>query len=277
MCYSDKMEKALHRSSICIGLDTDAEKLPETLKGKKDPVLSFNRAIAEATFKKTGAYKLNFAFYESLGVAGWEIMNATVRHIRSLSPDILLIADAKRGDIGNTADQYAKAILRELDFDSVTVNPYMGYDSVEPFIRKPDKGAFILCLTSNPGSRDFQYSTDGNMTLYERIARKSGEWNLHNNSGLVVGATHPEEMQRIRMLAVDLPFLIPGIGAQGGDLASAVRINFNGDYVNAMINVSRSVIYASGGNDFAEAAEKAASEIYNEIEKTKKENKANSR
>lgn len=277
MKYSEKMMNALRRSSICIGLDTDIAKLPEIIKEKNDAVLAFNRAIADATFKKAGAYKLNFAFYESLGEEGWIILKESVRHIRSLSPDILLIADAKRGDIGNTADHYAKAILHDLEFDSITINPYMGYDSVEPFIRDPDKGAFILCLTSNPGSHDFQYSTDGKMTLYERIAIKSVDWNQHQNCGLVVGATHPDEMRRIRDLAADLPFLIPGIGAQGGDLASAVRINFNGDYVNAMINVSRSVIYASGGNDFAEAAEKAANEMYAQIEKIKKENKANNR
>lgn len=261
MNYSDLIKSALKRSSVCIGLDPDLQKIPECIRNNNDPLLEFNRAIIDATLDYSGSYKLNFAFYESYGSDSWRILRETVKYIRQQTHDTLIIADAKRGDIGNTAEQYAKAILEELDFDCITINPYMGYDSVEPFIRNPEKGVFILCLTSNPGSRDFQYSSDGTHKLFEIIARKTAEWNNYKNCGLVVGATHPDEMKKIRAIAGDMPFLIPGIGAQGGDLETAVRMNYAEEIVNAMINVSRSVIYASGGKDFADAAGKEAQRL----------------
>ena len=261
MKYSEIVRNALGRSSVCIGLDPDIKKIPECVREKKNALFEFNRAIIDATLDYSGSYHLNFAFYESFGPDGWRILRETVKYIRQQTHNALIIADAKRGDIGNTAEQYAKAIFYELDFDSVTINPYMGHDSVEPFICNPEKGAFILCLTSNPGSRDFQYVTDGKTTLYERVVQKTVEWSQHKNCGLVVGATHPDEMKKIRTIAGDMPFLIPGIGAQGGNLESAVRMNYSGGIVNAMINVSRSVIYASGGKDFADATGKEAQRL----------------
>jgi orotidine-5'-phosphate decarboxylase len=267
MTYSEKRIRALHRNCICVGLDPDIKKFPECVRNHSDPVIYFNRSIVDATIEYTGAFKLNFAFYESLGADGWRILKETVQYIRQSASDVLIIADAKRGDIGNTADQYAKAIFDELGFDCLTVNPYMGHDSIEPFIQNPKKGAFILCLTSNPGSKDFQYFSDGQFKLFERVAVQVASWDHHGNCGLVVGATHSSEMQGIRSIASDLPFLIPGIGAQGGDLESAVRINRQNGFVNSFINVSRSVIYASTDERYSQAANQSAKELHNEIQR----------
>lgn len=263
--FAEKIAQALRKSALCVGLDTDREKLPKPLRSRLEGVLKFNETIIEATSQYAGAYKINFAFYESLGAEGWNILKHTVDSARRRDPSILLIADAKRGDIGNTAEHYARAVFEELGFDSITVNAYMGYDSVEPFIRNPQKGAFLLCLTSNPGSADFQYFSDGQIRFYERMALKTVEWNRHDNCGLVVGATHAEEMAGLRKIAGHMPFLIPGVGAQGGDLESAVRINRQEDHSLALINVSRAVIYASSDVDYAEAAAKKAEYFFNQI------------
>ena len=254
MTFQQRAVEALSHSSICVGLDPDLALIPASLRYESNPVLAFNRALIDATYDSVGAYKPNFAFYEAIGIEGWKTLMETVKHIRARSKRVLVIADAKRADIGNTSAKYAQAILQDLDFDSVTINPYMGKDSVEPFIRDEKKGAFILCLTSNKGSEDFQRLDVSGRKGYEIIAENVLKWNTMNNCGLVVGATHPEEMKRLRSISGSMPFLVPGIGAQGGDLKTAVKVNYDGSKVNAFINSSRSVIYASDGKDFAERA-----------------------
>ena len=265
MNFHERLNAALVRSSICIGLDPDLEKLPSGLNSL-DGILPFNRAIIDATFDLVGAYKPNFAFYEVHGAEGWNILDQTIVYIRSKSKEIIVIGDAKRGDIGNTANLYAQSILKELDCDCVTLNPFMGYDSIEPFIRDENRGAFILCLTSNPGARDFQYFSSDREPLYRCIAEKVLSWNKNHNCGLVVGATHSKEMELVRQSAGPMPFLIPGVGAQGGDLAAVVKTNHDGEKINAFINSSRAILYASGKKDFPEAARKATMDMKKQIE-----------
>lgn len=267
--FSTRLTAALKRSPICVGLDTDPSLLPAGFRGP-NAVLDFNKAIVDATIDLAGAYKPNFAFYEALGAAGWTCLTATVDYIHTKSKAVLTIADAKRGDIGNTAKMYADAILTQMDFDAVTVNPWMGSDGVAPFLENPNKGAFLLCLTSNPGSLDFQFHGSQNEPLFLRVARQASRWNQHENCGLVVGATKPGHMAVIRDAVPSMPFLVPGIGAQGGDLESAVRINTGDHGIQAFINVSRSVLYASNGPDFAEAARRAVSDLKQAIDQIQK-------
>ncbi|MBL7996212.1 orotidine-5'-phosphate decarboxylase [bacterium] len=254
MTFHQRTEKALAHSSVCVGLDPDPDLIPAILKSESNPVLAFNRALIDATVDVVGAYKPNFAFYEAMGSAGWQTLTDTVKHIRSRSDKVIIIADAKRGDIGNTSSKYAQAILQKMDFDCITINPYMGRDSVEPFIQDENKGAFVLCLTSNNGSENFQRLDVGGVKSYEIVAANILKWNKLNNCGLVVGATHPDEMLRIRSISGKMPFLVPGIGAQAGNLESVVKANWDGEKVNAFINSSRAVIYASSEQDFAERA-----------------------
>lgn len=266
MTFQLRVERALTKSPICIGLDPDLNKLPSAFKKEPASILEFNKKIIETTCDLAGAYKPNFAFYEAFGAQGWEILEGTIRLIRSATPETIIIADAKRGDIGNTAALYAQSVFYHLGCDAITVSPYMGLDSVQPFIADKNYGAFVLCLTSNEGSKDFQYRTTEDKKMYEFVAEKVSGWDNHRNCGLVVGATHSDEMAAVRKISGAMPFLIPGIGAQGGDLESAVKINFDGQKVNAFINSSRAILYASGGNDFAEAARKAAIAMKNQIE-----------
>ncbi|MBL7074799.1 orotidine-5'-phosphate decarboxylase [candidate division KSB1 bacterium] len=254
-------------SLLCVGLDTDIEKIPPFFGKETAPVLAFNRAIVEATADLVCAYKLNTAFYEARGAGGWKGLEETVKLI---PPGIITIADGKRGDIGNTAKQYARAFFDSLGFDAVTVNPFLGADSVAPFLEHEDRGVFILALTSNKGARDFQYFSDGRIPLYERIIEKVREWNVRDNCGLVVGATRPQELKRIRGLAPGMPILIPGIGAQGGDLEATVKVGTDKNGELALINVSRSIIYASSGKDFARAARKKAAELRDAINRIRK-------
>ncbi len=251
-------------SLLCIGLDVDPEKIPAHLQSKENPVLEFNRQIIEATQDLVCAYKPNLAFYEALGERGLVALRETVKLIPK---SILTIGDGKRGDIGNTAERYARSLFNDFGFDAVTVNPYMGFDSIEPFSKNPEKGVFILALTSNPGSKDFQRLRVNARPLYEKIVRAAKKWNSNQNLGLVVGATHPKEMQSIRRIVPEMPILIPGIGKQGGDLKSAIRFGCNKDGQLAIINASRSIIYASSGMDFAEAARKEAIAVRSEIHK----------
>lgn len=250
------------RSLLCVGLDTDAALLPRHLGRSAGAVLNFNRRIIDATYDLACAYKLNLAFYEALGADGWRVIEKTLGHIPR---GIITIGDAKRGDIGNTAEKYARALFDELGFDAVTVNPYMGYDSVEPFLRDKSKGVFLLALTSNSGSKDFQRLNVGGKPLYERVVSTVAKWNTKKNIGLVVGATHPRELQRVRKLAPDMPILIPGIGKQGGDLKSAVQYGSTKRGDLTLINASRSIIYASRGKDFAQAARHEAVKLREEI------------
>jgi orotidine-5'-phosphate decarboxylase len=225
-------------------------------------ILEFNRGIIDATADLVCAYKPNLAFYEAFGLEGLVALEKTVKYIPEGIP---VIGDAKRGDIGNTARRYAEALFSAFGFDAATLNPYLGYDSVEPFLEYPDKGVFILCRTSNPGALDFQALRCGDVPLYEVVAQKAKEWDRYGNIGLVVGATYPEELRRIRQLCPQMPLLIPGLGAQGGDLASTVRYGIDNRGEMAIINSSRQIIYASRGEDFAIAARKAALELRDQI------------
>jgi orotidine-5'-phosphate decarboxylase len=262
----DFIEKLLaagrkNNSLLCVGLDPDHELMPD-----KVDVLDFNRAIIDATRDLACAYKLNFAFYEVLGAKGFDILKRTVEAIPG---DIPVIGDAKRSDIGNTARSYAQAIFSGLGFDATTVNPYLGFDSVEPFIQHRDRGVFILCRTSNPGSEDFQslkFEVENeSYPLFQLVARKASQWNKNGNIGLIVGATYPEELKLIRENHPDMPLLIPGVGAQGGDLEKAVRYGVDAGGEKAIICSSRQVIYASKGKDFARAARKVASHLREQI------------
>ncbi len=258
MKFIDKLLSASrkNRSWLCIGLDPDQELMPGA------DVLQFNKAVIEATSDLVCAYKPNLAFYEALGTEGLAVLEKTVKHVPD---DIPVIADAKRSDIGSTARAYAKALFLVLSFDAATVNPYLGYDSIDAFISYQEKGVFVLCRTSNKGAADFQdLRTDG-LPLYEAVARKAKEWNAYGNIGLVVGATYPEELKRVRSICPDMPLLIPGIGAQGGDLASAVGYGVDSRGEKAIINVSRQILYASKEKDFARAARNVAERIRDQI------------
>jgi len=258
MRFTDKLLSASrkNKSWLCIGLDPDPELMPVI------DVLEFNKAIIESTSDLVCAYKPNLAFYEAMGTDGLAILEKTLKQVPTHIP---VIGDAKRGDIGNTAKAYARALFSVLGFDAATVSPYLGFDSVQPFISYEDKAVFILCRTSNKGAMDFQgLLTDGS-PLYEIVAQKAKQWNIHGNIGLVVGATYPGELQRVRSICPDMPLLIPGIGAQGGDLASAVAGGADARGEKAIINVSRQILYASKGRDFAEAAKKMAGKIRDQI------------
>ncbi|HTP12660.1 MAG TPA: orotidine-5'-phosphate decarboxylase [Bacteroidota bacterium] len=254
-------------SLVCVGLDTDAALIPEHLRNSPDGVLEFNRRIIEATHDLVCAYKPNLAFYESLGSRGWDILHQTLAFIPA---GIVTIGDAKRGDIGNTAERYAKALFDDLHFDAVTINAYLGHDAVEPFIRNPVHGAFVLALTSNPGSKDLQRQKAGTKPLYEKVARLAAKWNTSGNVGLVVGATHPRELKTIRAIAPTMPILIPGIGKQGGDLKSSVRFGCDRNGELAVINSSRGIIYASSKQDYPEAARAAATQLRDSIREFQK-------
>jgi orotidine-5'-phosphate decarboxylase len=249
-------------SLLCVGLDTDPAKIPTFLRNAPDGMVEFNRRIIETTADLVCAYKVNLAFYECQGEAGWGMLRRTLRHIPA---GIVTIGDGKRGDIGNTSAMYAKALREELGFGACTVNPYMGEDSVVPFLSAPEHGVFILAVTSNPGARDLQYLNVNGKPLYERVIAKVKRWDAQKNCGLVVGATRPAELKRIRALAPHMPFLIPGIGAQGGDLRQAVRYGCTAAGDLAVVNASRSVIFASAGEDFADAARKNALQLRDEM------------
>jgi orotidine-5'-phosphate decarboxylase len=238
-----------------VGLDTDPQKIPRHLLKEEDPTLAFNQKIIDSTSDLVCAYKPNLAFYEAQGSRGWESLKKTCTYIPE---EIPIIIDAKRGDIGNTARMYAKAIFEELKGDAVTVNPYMGRDAVSPFLEYGGKCAFVLCLTSNKGAEDFQLSKVDGKPLYEIVAEKVLSWNEKGNCGLVVGATHPEQLKRIREIAPSLPFLIPGIGAQAGDIESTVRFGTDENGELAIINSSRGILYASSQEDFDQAARNEA-------------------
>jgi orotidine-5'-phosphate decarboxylase len=238
-------------SLVCVGLDTDEGKIPSFLKKEDDPTFTFNQRIIDSTRDLVCAYKPNLAFYEALGARGWETLKKTCEYIPS---EIPIILDAKRGDIGNTAFMYAKALYDVLKADAVTVSPYMGRDAVLPFLEYENKGTFILCLTSNKGAADFQLATVEGRPLYELVAEKVLSWNEKGNCGLVVGATYPEQLKRIRQIAPGLPFLIPGVGAQAGEIESTIKYGTDNRGELAIINSSRAILYASSGDDFAQAA-----------------------
>jgi orotidine-5'-phosphate decarboxylase len=250
------------QSFLCIGLDSDPAKLPKHLLQYDDPVFEFNRQIIEATHDLCVAYKPNLAFYEALGSKGWRTLEKTLELIPS---NIFTIADAKRGDIGNTSTQYARAFFENMHFDSVTVAPYMGEDSVKPFLQFENKWVILLALTSNQGSQDFQFaSQNGGAPLFEKVMKKAQEWGTPDNLMFVTGATHPEKFQDIRRIAPDHFLLVPGIGAQGGELGEVCKYGLN-KQVGLLVNSSRGIIFAGQGEDFAEKARQAALEIQREM------------
>lgn len=249
------------KSLLCVGLDTDLEKIPVHLLKEEDPVFAFNKAIIDATAAYAVSYKVNTAFYEAQGIQGWLSLQKTLEYIPR---NIFTIADAKRGDIGNTADQYARTFFRTYPFDSVTVAPYMGEDSVKPFLQYEGKWAIVLGVTSNAGSKDFQFLQCGDELLYEKVMQTVAGWGTAANTMFVVGATRTEQLQEVRKLLPDHFFLIPGVGAQGGDVPTVCNNAMNNDG-GVLINVSRGVIYKSNGADFASAAEQAARQYQQEM------------
>jgi len=262
------------QSYLCVGLDTDITKIPKHLLSDPDPVFAFNKAIIDATKDLCVAYKINTAFYEALGLKGWEAMEKTVRYI---GDEHFKIADAKRGDIGNTSDQYAKAFFEALPFDSVTVAPYMGEDSVKPFLQYAGKWAIVLGLTSNAGAKDFELkrlvredtnqgddTNKGDQFLYEKVLQTVSQWGTEENLMFVIGATQADEFINIRKLTPGHFYLVPGVGAQGGSLKDISEKAMNKD-CGLLVNASRAIIYASGGEDFAEAAKAIAKQYQEEM------------
>jgi orotidine-5'-phosphate decarboxylase len=255
------------RSFLCVGLDTDILKIPKHLLDTSDPIFSFNKEIIDATAEFTVAYKPNLAFYESLGSQGWESLEKTVHYVREKHPGIFLIADAKRGDIGNTSNLYARAFFEKLDFDAVTVAPYMGEDSVKPFMTYSEKWVILLALTSNKGAFDFQFlkdETTGDL-LFESVLKTSQNWGTDENMMYVVGATKAEKLKEIREIVPDHFLLVPGVGAQGGSLREVAQNGLN-SRCGLLVNSSRGIIYASENADFAEKAGEAAKEVQKEME-----------
>ncbi|WP_298453316.1 orotidine-5'-phosphate decarboxylase [uncultured Prevotella sp.] len=261
------------KSFLCVGLDTDIKKIPECLLNNEDPIFDFNKAIIDATAQYCVAYKPNLAFYESMGVKGMISFERTIRYLKQNFPNHFIIADAKRGDIGNTSAMYARTFFEEYDIDSLTVAPYMGEDSVTPFLTYEGKWVILLALTSNKGSIDFQLSADkSGERLFEKVIRKSQNWGNEQNMMYVVGATQGSMFQNIRKVAPNHFLLVPGVGAQGGSLQEVCKYGINKD-CGLLVNSSRGIIYASNGTDFAEvAAQKAESlqrEMSIELEKVK--------
>tara|TARA_R110000850_G_C9996309_1_gene468302 strand:- start:28615 stop:29436 length:822 start_codon:yes stop_codon:yes gene_type:complete len=248
------------QSFLCIGLDVDINKIPKHLLETEDPIFEFNKAIIDATHHLAVAYKPNTAFYEAYGLKGWQALEKTINYLNTRHPEIFTIADAKRGDIGNTSAMYAKAFLEDLNFDSITVAPYMGKDSVEPFLAFQNKFTILLALTSNEGAYDFQTNETGGDELYKQVLKTSKNWKNSENLMYVVGATKAEYFTGIRKIVPDSFLLVPGVGAQGGNLEEVCKYGLNKD-VGLLVNASRAVIYASNKTDFAEKAQAEAAKI----------------
>ena len=248
-------------SFLCVGLDTDIKKIPAHLLNEEDPIFAFNKAIIDATAQYCVAYKPNTAFYESLGVDGWKSLDRTVNYIRENYPDQLVIADAKRGDIGNTSSRYARAFFENMNVDALTVAPYMGFDSVKPFMDYEGKWVILLALTSNPGSRDFQFLTDMTGTrLFEHVLETARQWGNEDKLMFVVGATQGAMFSEVRRVAPNNFLLVPGVGAQGGSLDEVAKWGMTLE-CGLLVNSSRGIIYASNGEDFAEAAASEARKL----------------
>ena len=252
------------KSFLCIGLDVDLNKIPEFLLKEEDPIFAFNKAVIEATHHLCVAYKPNTAFYEAYGLKGWKALEKTIKYLNEKHPNIFTIADAKRGDIGNTSSMYAKAFFEDLGFDSVTVAPYMGKDSVEPFLAFENKHTILLALTSNQGAFDFQTQKVDDQELYKQVLETSKTWENSENLMYVVGATKAEYFKDIRKIVPNSFLLVPGVGAQGGNLQDVCKYGMN-DNIGLLINSSRGIIYASKKNDFAQAAAEKAKELQQEM------------
>lgn len=254
------------KSFLCVGLDTDVNKIPEHLFDESDdPIFEFNKQIIDATADLCVAYKPNVAFYESLGIEGWDVLERTVEYIKQNYPDQFIIADAKRGDIGNTSAMYARTFLGNMDFDALTVAPYMGEDSVLPFLTYENKWVILLALTSNKGAFDFQYFEQNGTKLFEQVLQTSQKWGTSENMMYVVGATQAEMLAEIRKIIPNHFLLVPGIGEQGGSLEKVIQYGMNDD-CGLLVNSSRQIIYASEETDFAEKARIEASKIQKTME-----------
>lgn len=249
---------------MCIGLDTDIAKIPRFLLDTTDPIFAFNKQIIDATHDLAVAYKPNLAFYETLGVNGWNSLEKTVNYLRYKFPDIFIIADAKRGDIGNTSSMYAKAFFDHMEFDAVTVAPYMGEDSVKPFMTYVDKWVILLALTSNKGAADFQYITENGERLFEKVIKISKEWGTTDSLMYVVGATKAEMLGDIRNIIPEHFLLVPGVGAQGGSLKEVAENGMNSQ-CGLLVNSSRGIIYAANDETFADKARNAAMAVQKEM------------
>ena len=252
------------RSFLCIGLDVDLNKIPKHLRSEKDPIFAFNKAIIDATHQLCVAYKPNTAFYEAYGIKGWQALEKTINYLNTNYPEIYTIADAKRGDIGNTSTMYAKAFFEDLNFDSITVAPYMGKDSVEPFLAFQNKHTIMLALTSNAGAFDFQTKQIENRALYKHVLETSKSWKNSENLMYVVGATKADYFKEIRAIVPHNFLLVPGVGAQGGSLEEVCKFGLT-DSVGLLINSSRGIIYASNGNDFSAAAAAKAKDLQQQM------------
>jgi orotidine-5'-phosphate decarboxylase len=267
MTFGEKLAAAWKatNSLVCVGLDPEPKKFPDRFRDAPGGIFQFNRAIIDATRDLVCAYKPQFAHYASQ--AAENQLEHTIDYIKSTCPNAIVILDSKRGDIGSTAEQYAHEAFERYDADAVTVNPYLGRDSAEPFLKHGDKGVIVLCRTSNPGAKDFQDLEVGDgLKLFQHVAmRVATEWNSANNCMLVVGATYPEELADIRSRVGDLPFLVPGVGAQGGDVAKVMAAGKTEAGTGLVISSSRAILYASSGDDFAEAARKAAKDLRDSI------------
>lgn len=258
------------KSYLCVGLDTDYNKIPKMLLDSEYPIYEFNKRIIDATQELAVAYKPNLAFYESMGAAGYMSLEMTLTYIRASYPDLFIIADAKRGDIGNTSRKYAHAFFKTLDCDAITLSPYMGYDSISPFLEIDGKWAILLALTSNEGSKDFQLrKMEDNRQLYEEVITTSAGWGTVNNTMYVVGATRAEALSHIRSLIPEHFLLVPGVGSQGGSLNEVAEFGMN-DRCGLLVNASRSILYADVTNRFEQAAREEASRLQNQMEITLK-------
>jgi orotidine-5'-phosphate decarboxylase len=251
-------------SLVCVGLDPEIERFPRHLAGQGSPIFQFNKAIIDATADLVCAYKPQFAHYAAYEAE--DQLERTIEYIHRSHPDVPVILDSKRGDVGNTAERYAIEAFERYGADAVTVNPYLGGDSLEPYLRRADKGVIILCRTSNPGARDLQDLKVGERALYQVVAQLAAQrWNSRGNCLLVVGATYPDELAQVRALVGDMPLLVPGVGAQGADVAQAVRGGQSADGTGLIISSSRAILYASQGEDFASAARAATEKLRGEI------------
>lgn len=270
MTFFEKLETTVkqNNSLLCIGLDADIHRIPKHLLESNDPIFDFNKAIIDSTYDLVCAYKPNSAFYEADGIDGIASLEKTIEYIYSTYPDIPVILDFKRGDISSTSEHYALAAFDYLKVDAVTLSPYLGLDSLEPYLKRTDKGIFILCRTSNPGASDFQDLEIDGVPLFAKVAEKVMDWHTtYANCSLVVGATWPEQIKQVRTIAPDMWLLVPGVGAQGGELDLLVEAGLRSDHSGLIINASRSIIYAGSGDDFADIARQEAQILYNKINK----------
>lgn len=270
MTFNDKLYKIIKKNNslVCVGLDSDIDKIPLHIRNGQHPQFTFNKAIIDATADLVCAYKPNTAFYEQRGKGGIEALKMTCDYLKEKYPEIVIIIDAKRADIGNTNNGYVQFIFEYLGADAVTLHPYLGKEALMPFLEQKDKGCIILCRTSNKGAGEFQDLESNGKKIYQIVAEKvSKEWNFNNNCLLVVGATYPQELAEIRKITGDMIFLVPGIGAQGGDVEKTVNAGLNSNKAGMIINSSRGIIFASEEKDFAEKAREEAKKLRDEINK----------